>query len=224
MATIRCIIFDCDGVLVDSEPISNQVLLSMAEEHGLVMSLDQMIGEFSGRGLSDCFERIEKKISKRLPHDFESEYRRKSMEAFKVDLKTVKGVTEFIDALTVSYCVASSGPVEKIELNLSTTGLIRKFENKIFSSYQINSWKPDPGIFLHAARQMGFSVDECIVIEDSRAGVISGVTGGFRVFGLASEHNSKDLQDAGATIFRDFKGLARLLSHDHPDIFTPPTL
>ncbi len=212
MNNIKCIIFDCDGVLVDSEPIANHILVSMAKEHGLEMSLEQAIKEFSGRGLKDCFQQIEKILNKPLPENFEREYRRTTFDAFRTELKPVKGVIEFINSLAISYCVASSGPLEKIHLNLTVTGLIEKFEDKIFSSYQINSWKPHPEIFLFAAREMGFSVEECIVIEDSKAGVISAIKGGFKVFGFVNQNNSKELLDEGATIFYNFENLSKILA------------
>ena len=165
MNTIKCIIFDCDGVLVDSEPIANQTLLSMAKEHGLQMTLKEAIKVFSGRELKDCFKQIERLINKKLPDNFEKEFRQKTFEKFRTELKPVKGVKEFINALNISYCVASSGPVEKIKLNLTITGLIEKFEHKIFSSYQINSWKPDPGIFLSPT-------NPCITSIWSREGLL----------------------------------------------------
>lgn len=211
MKKLQCIIFDCDGVLVDSESIANHILLTMAAEHGFVMKLEEAIKVFSGRELKDCFRQIERRIQKQLPNNFEKEFRERSFEAFRCGLKPVVGVKEFIDSLDVAYCVASSGPVEKIRLNLTITGLIDKFENKIFSSHQINSWKPDPGIFLYAAREMGFSVNECIVIEDSKAGVIAAAKGGFQVFGFASENNAKDLENEGATLFYNYRELSELL-------------
>ncbi|MBC8052389.1 MAG: HAD family hydrolase [Sphingobacteriaceae bacterium] len=215
MDEIKCIIFDCDGVLVDSEEIGNKVLLSMAKEFGLRMTMEEAVMSFSGRSLKDCFQQIENRINQKLPTDFEKEYRTQSYEAFKTDLKPVKGVKQFIDSLTISYCVASSGPVEKIKSNLTTTGLAEKFGENIFSSYQINSWKPDPEIFLFASREMGFSPRECIVIEDSKAGVISAIKGGFIVYGFANENNSQVLEDEGAIVFYSFEELNKLLNTGH---------
>jgi HAD superfamily hydrolase (TIGR01509 family) len=211
MTNIKCILFDCDGVLVDSEAIGNQVLLNMAAKYGLKISLNEAYKKFNGRSLKDCFQQIEQLINQPLPENFEIAYRKKSFEAFATQIKPVKGVLKFLNSLTIPYCVASSGPVEKIQLTLKTAGLIDKFENKIFSSYQINSWKPDPGIFLHAAQEMGFSVNECIVIEDSIAGIIAAKRGGFKVFGIANETNSKELENEGAIIFYTFEELATLL-------------
>jgi HAD superfamily hydrolase (TIGR01509 family) len=215
MEDIKCVIFDCDGVLVDSEIIGNQILISMTKEFGLEMTIETAIQKFNGRSLKDCFNQIENLINRKLPENFESEYRKLTFEAFKNELKPINGVEKFIDKLNISYCVASSGPVEKIVLNLTTTGLIKKFENKIYSSYQINSWKPDPEIFLFAAKEMGYEINECIVIEDSKAGIISAKKGGFKVYGFANKHNEKELIEEGATIFYDFEQLENILKPKH---------
>ncbi len=208
---VKCIIFDCDGVLVDTEKIGNEILLSMAAEHGFEMKIEDAYSNFNGRNLKECFLHIENTIGRNLPEDFETEYRQRSFEAFKTQVKPMEGVVSFIEKLKISYCVASSGPVDKIRLNLETAGLLEKFENKIFSSYQIKSWKPEPGIFLHAAKEMGFEVKDCIVIEDSKAGVMAGKKGGFKVFGLANENNISDLESEGATVIKSFKELESML-------------
>jgi len=204
---IKCIIFDCDGVLVDTERIGNGIMLSMAAEHGFKMKLEEAYRDFNGRNLKECFLHIENSIGKKLPDNFESEYRKKSFDAFKTQVKPMEGVISFIEKLKIPYCVASSGPVDKIRLNLEVAGLLDKFENKIFSSYQINSWKPDPGIFLHAAKTMGFEVQDCIVIEDSKAGVKAGIGGGFKVYGFANGYNNEDLEKEGAILFDSYEEL-----------------
>jgi len=207
---VKCIIFDCDGVLVDTEKIGNGILLSMGAEHGFEMKLEDAYREFNGRNLKECFLHIENAIGKKLPDNFESEYSQRSFEAFKTQVKPMDGIVEFLNKLEIPYCVASSGPVDKIRLNLEVAGLLDKFENKIFSSYQINSWKPDPGIFLHAAKEMGFEVKDCIVIEDSKAGVISGIKGGFKVYGFANGYNNEDLEKEGAILFDSYEKLEDL--------------
>lgn len=208
---IQCILFDCDGVLVDSEKIGNQILLEMASSFGLEMTLEDALQHFNGRSLKASFEYIESQIQQQLPDHFETEYRRRTFEAFQTQLEPIAGVREFIENLKIPFCVASSGPVEKIRLNLASTDLLTFFEGKIFSSYQINSWKPEPEIFLHASREMGFSPQDCLVIEDSASGVIAGVRGGFHVYALAQEHNEATLREAGATTFRSFEELRKLL-------------
>ncbi|KRD08992.1 haloacid dehalogenase [Flavobacterium sp. Root901] len=208
---VKCIIFDCDGVLVDTEKIGNGILLEMAAEYGFEMELEDAYRNFNGRNLKDCFRHIEEAIDKKLPETFESEYRERSFNAFKTEVKPMEGVFDFIEKLKIPYCVASSGPVEKIRLNLEAAGLLDKFENKIFSSYQINSWKPEPGIFLHAASEMGFDVKDCIVLEDSKAGVKAGRSGGFKVYGFANGFNNHDLEEEGALIFHSYEELSRML-------------
>ena len=208
---VKCIIFDCDGVLVDTEKIGNGVLLEMAAEHGFEMKIEDAYRNFNGRKLKDCFKYIEETIDKELPETFESEFRQRSFDAFKTQVKPMEGVLEFINKLKIPYCVASSGPVEKICLNLEVAGLLDKFENKLFSSYQIGSWKPEPGIFLHAAKEMGFDVKDCIVIEDSVAGVRAGIDGGFKVYGFANGYNDNDLEREGAMVFRTYEELSKEL-------------
>ncbi|MBE8726199.1 HAD family hydrolase [Flavobacterium hungaricum] len=208
---VKCIIFDCDGVLVDTEKIGNGILLEMASKYGFKMEIEDAYRDFNGRKLKECFHHIEEAIQAKLPESFEAEYREKSFEAFKTQVKPMEGVVSFIENLKIPYCVASSGPVEKIRLNLEVAGLLDKFENKIFSSYQINSWKPDPGIFLYAANEMGFEVNECIVVEDSKAGVKAGIQGGFRVFGLANGYNNPDLEEEGAMLFYTYEELSGIL-------------
>ncbi|UUW08121.1 HAD family hydrolase [Flavobacterium plurextorum] len=209
---VKCIIFDCDGVLVDTEKIGNGVLLEMAAEHGFEMKIEDAYRNFNGRKLKDCFKYIEETIAKKLPETFETEFRQRSFSAFKTQVKPMEGIVSFIEKLTIPYCVASSGPVEKICLNLEVAGLLDKFENKIFSSYQIGSWKPEPGIFLHAAKEMGFDVKDCIVVEDSVAGVRAGIDGGFKVYGFANGYNDIDLEKEGAVLFRSYDELASILN------------
>nr|WP_199000580.1 HAD family hydrolase [Flavobacterium sp. ASV13] len=208
---IKCIIFDCDGVLVDTEKIGNGIMLSMAAEYGFKMKLEDAYRDFNGRNLKECFLHIENAIGKKLPDNFESEYREKSFEAFKTQVQPMEGIISFIEKLKIPYAVASSGPVDKIRLNLEVAGLLDKFENKIFSSYQINSWKPDPGIFLHAAKEMGFEVKDCIVIEDSKAGVKAGIQGGFKVYGFTNGYNNEDLEKEGAILFDSYEQLSEML-------------
>ena len=118
---------------------------------------------------------------------------------------------ELLDRINVPICVASSGPVNKIELNLTTTKLIDYFDGRIFSCYEIQSWKPDPGIYLHAAKEMGFSPHECAVIEDSVFGIQAAKAGGFDVFGLVNENNKELLELEGVYIFYEMNSLDKLL-------------
>lgn len=207
----KCIIFDCDGVLVDSEEISNSVLIEMANEIGAEIKMDYALENFAGKSLKNCFEHIENIIGESLPNTFEKEYRNRTFSLFKTDLKPIEGIHKLLDRISVPFCVASSGPIEKIKLNLTTTNLIDKFENRIFSSYEIGSWKPNPEIFQHAARKMGFKPNECAVVEDSIAGVRAGIKGGFDVYGFANNINKSELIKEGAKVFFEMNKLLELL-------------
>ena len=208
----KCIIFDCDGVLVDSEIISAEVLIEMAESVGVSIEREIAIKELTGRSLKNNFEYIEERATKKLPTTFEQDYRDKTYEAFKRKLKPITGVHELLGRLKIPYCVASSGPLKKIKLNLTITNLIDQFEGCIFSCYEIQSWKPDPEIYLHAAKEMGFTPDECVVIEDSISGVKAAKAGGFDVFVLANGHNQEALGQEAINIFYKMDSLYKLLS------------
>jgi HAD superfamily hydrolase (TIGR01509 family) len=207
----KCVIFDSDGVLVDSETISASVFQEMAGELGLRMDFSSAVEQFSGSSMKENLQFIQEHISGALPSGFEKEFRARTYEAFKKDLKPVDGVRELIQKLRIPFCVASSGPPEKIRLNLGLVQLLEYFENKIFSSYDIDSWKPEPGIFLYAARSMGYEPEECVVIEDSAHGIHAALSGGFKVYALAKGENKKAFEQLGAIAFGSMKELEMLL-------------
>ncbi|MGJ5643398.1 HAD family hydrolase [Formosa sp. S-31] len=213
MGKYKCVIFDCDGVLVDSEALSNGVLAELANEHGADLNLESAIKLFKGGSVGSCISKIEKRIGKTLPESFESDYRRISFEIFKTEMKAIEGVSEVLQQLEIPFCVASSGPEEKIRLNLGVTGLLNQFEGKIFSCYTINTWKPDPAVFLWAAKTMGFSPDECLVIEDSFTGVTAAKAGGFDVFGFTQQDIYNELQGHATKTFNHMNQLLDLMYH-----------
>lgn len=210
----KCIIFDCDGVLVDSEKISSKVLVDMANALGATIDMEYAELNFTGKSLESVFLIIENLTGKKLPKNHEREYRDQTFETFKSELQPIKGIHKLLDGISVPFCVASNGPVDKMLLNLSITNLLDKFENRIFSAYQIKRWKPDPELFLHAAKEMGFTPSECVVIEDSMAGIKAARKGGFDVFGFANKHNSEDFEKEGATVFYEMENLIELLNNN----------
>lgn len=212
MSKYKCVIFDCDGVLVDSEPISNQVMANMANENGANIDLDYALRNFKGGSLYKCIENIETLINNKLPQTFEKEYRERSNKAFKKYIKPIDGVKDLISSLNIPFCVASSGPRHKIELNLSLTGLLPLFKDNIFSCYDINKWKPDPAVFLWAAKTMGFKPEECVVIEDSLSGVTAALNGGFDVFAFTAHDYNNQLDKISATTFSNMAALKSLIS------------
>lgn len=210
----KCIIFDCDGVLVDSETISAIVFQKMAKELGFDLDYKSAVENFTGTPMTENLRFIEEHIKGSLPEGFEQDFRDRTYDAFKTDLKPIKGIHNLLDKIKVPFCVASSGPVSKIRLNLTTTRLINKFEGRIFSSYEIGSWKPEPGIFLHTAKEMGFLPKECVVIEDSEAGVKAAVSGGFKVFVLSKHKKKEAFEKLGAKVFFSMNELSSILKLD----------
>lgn len=211
MSKYKCVIFDCDGVLVDSEPIGNKVLVDMANELGADINLDYAYKHFKGHKMQYCADQIEALIPNKLPPDFIPKYRERSFEAFKLDIKPVEGVTELIQNLNIPYCVASSGPENKIKLNLELTGLLPFFENTIFSCYSIQKWKPSPAIFIWAAETLGFKPEDCVVIEDSVTGVRAAKNGKFDVIGFTAHDSNNELKSEATFTFSSMREIQEFL-------------
>lgn len=207
----KCVIFDCDGILVDTESISVKVLIELALPLGLELEYEYAVEIFTGSSLIKCFEFIKERVNVDLPVDIEPQFRKRTFELFNKELKAIDGIHEVVSSLEVPFCVASSGPQNKIALNLKLVNLFTYFEGNIFSCFDIGKWKPDPAIFLLAAKTMGFEPSECVVIEDSVPGVNAAVSGGFDVLGFASVKSAESLNNAGAKLFYSMNELPELL-------------
>jgi HAD superfamily hydrolase (TIGR01509 family) len=205
------IIFDCDGVLVDSELLSNRVLAGMLAEIGLPMSLEDTIATFMGHSMSACVGIIEERTRQAIPATFVADFRERSFDVFRRELRPVPGIEAVLDVIDQPFCVASSGPPEKIRLTLSTTGLLPRFEGRIFSAVEVARGKPHPDLFLHAADKMGAVRAGCAVVEDSVRGVQAAVAAGMHVFGFADLTDADELAAAGAHVFRSMRELPDLL-------------
>jgi len=203
------VIFDCDGVLVDSEPISNRVLAAMLTDEGLPMTPEESTGAFLGRSGSSVAEIIEARLGRPLAADFRPRYIEAMLAAFALELEPVLGVVAALDAIANPCCVASSGPHEKMRMTLAHTGLLARFEGRIFSATEVARGKPAPDLFLHAARQMGWAAADCVVVEDSAAGVEAAVAAGMRVLGYADRTDPALL--AGSEVFTTMDELPGLL-------------
>ncbi|MEC3906862.1 HAD-IA family hydrolase [Tamlana sp. 2201CG12-4] len=211
MSKYKCIIFDCDGVLIDSETIAISTLVDMANNLGANMILEDSIISLKGKALNYCMDLISKLIGKPLPETFEKDYRTNTFKAFKEEIQPIKGIKGVVENLKVPFCVASSGPENKIRLNLEITGLLPYFENKIFSCYAIQKWKPEPDVFLWAAKTMGYKPEECLVIEDSISGVKAAKEGGFDVFGYTEHDYKNELKDKATKTFKTMSKLPGML-------------
>jgi len=187
------VIFDCDGVLVDSEELGNNVLAEMLANFGHQVSADDSEGRFRGMQLTKCLEILEREAGIKLPESFETEVRQRMSSVFQAQLRPVEGALRLVESLRIPFCVASTGPRKKIEENLRITNLYTHFAGKIFSGYEIGSWKPDPGIFLSAARHFGVVPEDCIVVEDSYVGVNAGIAANMTVLALDASVDSGSL-------------------------------
>lgn len=167
----KCIIFDCDGTLVDSEYLSHKAMEIQLREIGIEDSASRMMEEHRGGKLAGIILSLEHKHDVQLDKLFTQGYRECVADLFHKELQEIDGVTEVLSKIEQSICIASGGPLAKIELSLKLTNLKRFFSDNIFSSYEVNSWKPDPDLFLHTANAMNVSPEHCIVVEDSPIGV-----------------------------------------------------
>ncbi|AFY30730.1 HAD family phosphatase [Calothrix sp. PCC 7507] len=206
------VIFDCDGVLVDSEHITNSVFAEMLNEMGLPVTLADMFDTFVGKSMAVCLEIIQQKLGKPVPDDFLSEYKQRTKKALVEKLQPIPGIHEVLAKLNLPFCVASNGVEEMMQTKLNITGLLPYFEGKLFSITHVARGKPHPDIFLYAAEKMGFAPQRCAVVEDTPTGVEAGFTAGMTVFGYAAISNPEQLRAAGASIvFNDMGVLPKLL-------------
>lgn len=191
-------IFDCDGVLVDSERLSNTALSQALAELGLDLGLERTMDEFLGRSRSHMLTRTAELLGSPPPPGWVAAYDARRDAAFARELRAVPGVEAALDALEdagVATCVASSGDHAKMRLTLGMTGLRERFEGRVFSATEVEQGKPAPDLFLHAAARMGFEPADCVVVEDAPAGVEAGRTAGMRVlgYGVAADARFDDM-------------------------------
>lgn len=207
------LILDCDGVLVDSEGLSSQVMRAMAGEMGLAFSAAQALDLIRGRKVAAWVAELEEMQGGPVPESFVRDFRRRTAELFTDSLSAVPGVEQALRAIDVPCCVASSAPLEKIRHTLGLTGLLARFEGSIHSAYEVGVWKPDPGLFLHAARAAQVSPENCAVVEDSVVGATAGTAAGMTVFGYAPDGSGMgpDLMKAGAIPFSSMNQLPALV-------------
>jgi HAD superfamily hydrolase (TIGR01509 family) len=206
------VIFDCDGVLVDSERLSIRVDAIYLEQLGWPMSEAEIIERFVGRSDADMRAEIERHIGGPIPAAIEEEFDRLYLETFAAELAPVDGIREALDAIPTARCVASSGDHEKIRRNLTLTGLAGYFGDRIFSATDVAHGKPAPDLFLHAATSLGVAPSRCAVIEDSGFGVEAALAAGMRPFAYAGGVTPAErLARPGAVAFTDMRELPDLL-------------
>ncbi len=186
------LIFDCDGVLVDSEGIAFDVLRQMLATLGKPMSLAECRQRFMGRRTPDVLAEIETELGHPIPADMDARMKVLLFERFRCELRPVAGVKDALSHLEKPICVASSSPPERIALSLEVTGLAPLFDDHVFSAEQVAEGKPAPDLFLFAAKSMGVAPRETIVIEDSTPGVLAARRAGMAVIGFAGASHADD--------------------------------
>lgn len=212
----RLVVFDNDGVLVDSERLANSILAELLTAAGLPYTFEETVRDFMGGSMALMRRKAEAKLGRPLPADLEDRYHQRLFDGF-ADLAAVPGVEavlDHLDATGTPYCVASSGTHRRIRAALTAVGFWDRFEGRVFSSEDVTNGKPAPDLFLHAAARMGADPARCAVVEDSVPGVRAGVAAGMTVYGFAGGLVAADaLGAAGAVVFEEMSDLAELLAH-----------
>lgn len=210
------VIFDCDGVLVDTEPVGGRVFADAVIELGYPASFDECLRTFRGRSMVSAVEIIEARIGRAVPAGWADEMWRRTELAFAdgvAPIAGVAGVISYIHKRGIPFCLASSGEMSFIHRNLKSAGLFDFFTGRMFNAAMVARGKPAPDLFLHAAARMGHAPETCLVIEDSVPGVQAGVAAGMHVVGYAGDPmtDAAALKSEGARVVYDMSALPGLL-------------
>jgi len=216
LAPNKLVIFDCDGVLVDTEEIANRFMAKLLTDGGFPIAYEDCRRRFVGRTIEAVQEIVERESGLELGANWPVTVRMGTERAFQQGVAQVPGAEAAIQALQavgIPFCVASSGRFSKMRASLGKAGLLPYVEDVLFSAEQVVRGKPAPDLFLHAAASMGMTPDAAVVVEDSVPGVEAGVAAGMRVFGYAGDTftDADALEAAGAEVFRDMGNLPRLI-------------
>lgn len=197
------IVFDCDGVLVDSERLLQRIDIAMLTELGWPITVDEIYREHLGHTVADMVANVERHLGARLPADFLVRRNERFATLLDAELQPIPGVVaalDRLDELGYTTCVASSGSHEKMRKTLGRVGIIDSFAGRLFSAQDVRRGKPWPELFLHASHRMGFQPDQCIVVEDSPAGITAARRAGMLSIGYAAQTPADMLVDADTTI------------------------
>lgn len=216
MTPPELVIFDCDGVLVDTETVANHRLSAIIAEHGLDLTMAECRKRFMGRTMKSVRDMLLEEEGIDLGADFPDRWLAGLPELFSAGVEAIPHVREvilYLNAIDTPYCVASSAKVEKMHLTLGVSGLLPLLEDVLYSAWMVEKGKPAPDLFLFAASELGHAPERCAVIEDSPAGALAGKTAGMRVFGYTADPltDAEGLADAGAVLFDDMRTLPALL-------------
>jgi HAD superfamily hydrolase (TIGR01509 family) len=212
------VIFDCDGVLIDSELLSVQADLECLAEDGIDLSADEIIERYTGISMAGMLSDLQARYGRVLP-DFAKRHQARLRRLFEADLRAIPGVIAVIEALACRICIASSGTHERIRHALALVGLFDRFDPNIFSAAEVARGKPAPDLFLHAAARMGVSPQRCVVVEDSIPGVAAAIAAGMTAIGFTGGshcrpgHDARLVEQGAAVVIDRMARLAPALAH-----------
>jgi HAD superfamily hydrolase (TIGR01509 family) len=210
---VELVIFDCDGVLVDSERIALRVQVALGAELGWPLTEAEVVERFIGRSHAAIRDQVAARLGEETAALWSRRFEHLHREAVDAGLAPVDGLPEALDAITLPTCVASSGSHDKMRHTLGRTGLYDRFAGRIYSATEVSRGKPAPDLFLHAARQMGVDPAACVVVEDSRPGVEAARAAGMRALGYAGGLTpAARLEGAGTVVFHRMRDLPALLA------------
>lgn len=211
------VVFDCDGVLVDSERLTTRVEARVLGELGWAMEVDEVVARWMGRTSDAQLRDVAERLGQEAADRFDALTTTELHTAFETELTPVPGIHDVLDRLAdagVACCVASSGTHRRMAVTLRVTGLRDRFDGRIFSGTEVANGKPAPDLFLHAAERMGADPARCAVVEDSVFGVRAAIAAGMSVYGFAGGLSSASaLSAAGAVVFEAMSDLTGLLAH-----------
>jgi HAD superfamily hydrolase (TIGR01509 family) len=199
------VIFDCDGVLIDSETLASRIDAEELTRIGYPTSYSDVVLRFTGLSSATMRKMVEEDWGRALPDDFDAIVQARIKDSYRTDLQAIAGIDELLHQLSLPRCVASSSAPEKLRLGLELTGLLPHFDPHVFSSVMVKFGKPAPDLFLFAAAKMGVEPARCVIVEDSIAGVRAGVSAGMTVIGFTAgghclEDHGQRLISAGAAV------------------------
>jgi HAD superfamily hydrolase (TIGR01509 family) len=200
MCTASLVIFDCDGVLVDSEHLSHTVLCGMLIEMGADISFEETVDRFIGTTMPKCVERITALLGRAPPGDFLKQFAIRTKAAFTAELRAVPGIEGVLSSIHMPFCVASNGNRAKVNFTLGHTGLLPLFSGRIFTAEDVEHPKPAPDLFLHAARSLNVPPAQVIVVEDTPTGITAARAAGMHAIGFAAMTPLERLRGAGAHV------------------------
>ncbi len=211
MNQVECVLFDCDGTLVDSEVLCSKAYVHMFAHYGIELSLEEVFKKYKGVKLYEIIEQVNAEQGVNLPAgELEPVYRQEVARLFDAELQPIAGARELLAQMKAPMCTVSNGPVSKMQHSLGLTGMLSYFDDRLFSGYDIQRWKPDPAIVFHAAQQMQVPVEHCILVDDSAAGAQAGIAAGIPVFYFCADPHNKPIDHPLVTTFDDLAQLPAL--------------